>query len=193
MKKLTAEKCCQLLDSLNSNGMSILEGYYLEALEIALPILEQQERGGLVRVAFTGSGSLEAIKRGDEGFIWGSRADAHPIELFIHRRDLPCEKCHGTGEMDSGGTHPWGEQILVECDCKFEQQERGDGWIEWGGGECPVAPWEVVSVKHRNDKCTSPDGPAYQFDWSNYPSKFDTDIIAYRIIPGQPTNQNGEQ
>lgn len=45
MKKLTAEKCCQLLDSLNSNGMSILEGYYVEALEIALPILEQQERG----------------------------------------------------------------------------------------------------------------------------------------------------
>jgi len=44
MKKLTAEKCCQLLDSLNSNGMSILEGYYVEALEIALPILEQQER-----------------------------------------------------------------------------------------------------------------------------------------------------
>lgn len=45
MKKLTAEKCCQLLDTLNSNGMSILEGYYAEALEIALPILEQQERG----------------------------------------------------------------------------------------------------------------------------------------------------
>jgi len=45
MNKLTAEKCSQLLDSLNSNGMSILEGYYCEALEIALPILEQQERG----------------------------------------------------------------------------------------------------------------------------------------------------
>ena len=45
MKKLTAEKCCQLLDTLNSNGMSILEGYYAEALEIALPMLEQQERG----------------------------------------------------------------------------------------------------------------------------------------------------
>jgi len=76
----------------------------------------------------------------------------------------------------------------------LEQQERGDGgWIEWGGGECPVAPWEAVSVKHRNDKCTSPDGPAYQFDWSNYPSKFDTDIIAYRIIPERAINQNGEQ
>lgn len=44
MKKLTAEKCSQLLDSLNSNGMSILEGYYCEALEIALPILEQHEK-----------------------------------------------------------------------------------------------------------------------------------------------------
>lgn len=77
MKKLTAEKCRRLLDTLNSNRMSILEGYYAEALEIALPILEQQERG--------------------------------------------CQKCGGTGMADSGGTLPWGEQILVECDCKFEQ------------------------------------------------------------------------
>ena len=34
----------------------------------------------------------------------------------------PCEKCNGTGEMDSGGTKPWGDQILVECDCGLEQE-----------------------------------------------------------------------
>lgn len=76
----------------------------------------------------------------------------------------------------------------------LEQQERGEGgWIEWAGGDCPVAPWENVSVKHRNDKCISQDAPACNFDWSNYPSKFDSDIIAYRIIPERATNQNGEQ
>lgn len=57
MKKLTAEKCCQLLDSLNSNGMSILEGYYVEALEIALPILEQQDHEKSII-----AGQLEAVR-----------------------------------------------------------------------------------------------------------------------------------
>jgi hypothetical protein len=109
MKKLTAEKCRQLLDSLNSNGMSILEGYYVEALQIALPILEQQE-----------------------------------------------------------------------------QADRG--WIEWRGGECPVRPNLIVETKWDDgDIITQPAGKP---DW-----KHDSvvNIIAYRIIPEQTTNQNGEQ
>lgn len=109
MKKLTAEKCCQLLDSLNSNGMSILEGYYVEALEIALPMLEQQE--------------------------------------------------------------------------------RGDGWIEWGGGECPVEAQQSVEVKLRG--AIEKSDTASEFYWRHCQSR--GDIIAYRIIPEQPTNQNGEQ
>lgn len=75
MNKLTAEKCRQLLDSLNSNGMSILEGYYAEALEIALPILEQQERGdgwiewgGGKRPVISGK-QVEVKFRGGEGCI----------------------------------------------------------------------------------------------------------------------------
>jgi hypothetical protein len=109
MKKLTAEKCCQLLDSLNSNGMSILEGYYVEALEIALPILEQQE--------------------------------------------------------------------------------RGDGWIEWGGGDCPVADDQRVHVQFRDGEViNTASGNCIRWSHKGYPR----DIIAYRIIPEQPANQNGE-
>ncbi|KGD79782.1 hypothetical protein ID10_08760 [Pantoea agglomerans] len=114
MKKLTAEKCCQLLDSLNSNGMSILEGYYVEALEIALPILEQQERG--------------------------------------------------EGE-----------------------------WIHWNGGECPVNSQSIVDVRYRigNEDSSCIAGALW---WGRYPSREShADIIAYRITPEQPTNQNGEQ
>lgn len=29
-----------------------------------------------------------------------------------------CPKCGGTGLADSGGTHPWGEPIYIECDCR---------------------------------------------------------------------------
>lgn len=28
-----------------------------------------------------------------------------------------CEKCNGTGEMDTGGFTPWGAGINVTCDC----------------------------------------------------------------------------
>ena len=29
-----------------------------------------------------------------------------------------CKKCNDTGLEDTGATHPWGEHIMVECDCK---------------------------------------------------------------------------
>lgn len=28
-----------------------------------------------------------------------------------------CRECQGSGERDSGGTHPWGEAISLACDC----------------------------------------------------------------------------
>lgn len=31
--------------------------------------------------------------------------------------DPNCPDCHGTGERDSGGTHPWGAPAMVACDC----------------------------------------------------------------------------
>jgi len=48
MNKLTAEKCREMVNDMNIkrevNGLSIREVRYFEAPEIALPILEQQER-----------------------------------------------------------------------------------------------------------------------------------------------------
>lgn len=84
MKKLTAEKCRELLEEIKYNRENcFLSGKTKMLMDIAESvILEQQERR--------------------------------------------CQKCGGTGMADSGGTQPWGEQILVECDCKLEQQERGD-------------------------------------------------------------------
>ncbi|EPY7114609.1 hypothetical protein ACXEHT_005532 [Klebsiella variicola] len=31
-----------------------------------------------------------------------------------------CPKCNDTGLADSGGVQPWGEPILIECDCRAE-------------------------------------------------------------------------
>lgn len=32
-----------------------------------------------------------------------------------------CQKCNNTGMVDSGGAQPWGEPILIECDCVIEE------------------------------------------------------------------------
>lgn len=75
----------------------------------------------------------------------------------------------------------------------LEQQKRGDGWIEWEGGEQPVADDVTVKVTCRGGDRFGPDS-ASRFEWEHYtPGPDNYDIIRYRIIPEQPTNQNGEQ
>ncbi|WP_312759502.1 hypothetical protein [Pantoea brenneri] len=71
----------------------------------------------------------------------------------------------------------------------LEQQERGDGWIEWGGGDCPVERMAIVEVKFT--QTPQGEGIAHWWDWHH--EEGENNIIAYRIIPEQPTNQNGEQ
>lgn len=71
----------------------------------------------------------------------------------------------------------------------LEQQEQGDDWIKWGGGKRPVISGKQVEVKFRGGEgCIALSG---ELDWRDTESC--GDIIAYRIIPEQPTNQNGEQ
>lgn len=110
MKKLTAEKCAWIISQLKrADHMTQEDDYQLQALEIALPILEQQE--------------------------------------------------------------------------------RGDVWIEWPGGKRPVISGKQVEVKFRGGEgCIALSG---ELDWRDTQSC--GDIIAYRIIPEQSTNQNGEQ
>lgn len=45
-----------------------------------------------------------------------------------------CPKCKGTGLADSGGVQPWGEPILIECDCRIEEgimEESRKQFEEW--------------------------------------------------------------
>ena len=61
----------------------------------------------------------------------------------------------------------------------LEQQERGDDWIEWGGGECPVKGATLVDIKFRNGDIIRGYKPRH-LDW-----RLDGDIgdiIAYRVV-----------
>lgn len=46
--------------------------------------------------------------------------------------DPNCPECKGTGERDSGGTHPWGEPAMLPCDCRVP---------------APAVPDDVAKVK----------------------------------------------
>lgn len=47
-----------------------------------------------------------------------------------------CERCNGTGLEDSGAIRPWGEKILVECECRLKERDMDElrkqfeGWGE---------------------------------------------------------------
>lgn len=37
-----------------------------------------------------------------------------------------CERCNGSGFEDSGGVQPWGEPILVECECRLMERNMDE-------------------------------------------------------------------
>ena len=71
---------------------------------------------------------------------------------------------------------------------KIDEKPDTDGWIEWYGGECPVAKGTLVDVKFRNGRIedgtpAGEDNGGYSrmqaIDWSHH--GFQSDIIAYRL------------
>ena len=70
-----------------------------------------------------------------------------------------------------------------------------DGWIEWGGGECPVSPGIKVEVMHRIGSVSHGeslrDSGMLSSHWcydKNNPHKYD--ITAYRVFNQQSVNQS---
>lgn len=72
---------------------------------------------------------------------------------------------------------------------------KNDGWIEWGGGECPVKKGTLVDVRYRNSEepqdaigvpALSGNGTQYLF-WRR--DGFNGDIIAYRLHQPQEEKQ----
>lgn len=76
---------------------------------------------------------------------------------------------------------------------------KNEGWIEWGGGECPVPTGTLVDVRYRNGEENHHIGAGISFDdtgsnpdrnaedWNNDGSPFD--IISYRLHKPQQAEQ----
>lgn len=55
-----------------------------------------------------------------------------------------------------------------------------DDWIEWKGGECPVAANAIIQRKYRDGADGFMKAPAAYFRWTHLGE--DRDIIAYRVV-----------
>lgn len=86
MNKLNAEWCRNHIESMKANGLSLLEEKYLQALEIALPILEKQEKG-------------------DDGWIrWSGRV----IPNAVRGKQVEALYYNGSTECGYSGMFNWG-------------------------------------------------------------------------------------
>ena len=61
-----------------------------------------------------------------------------------------------------------------------EPHDTSDGWIEWGGGKCPVPIEFFVEVKIRDGRTDTSGVRANSFRWMHVGD--DGDIIAYRVV-----------
>lgn len=60
------------------------------------------------------------------------------------------------------------------------QNEPGDGWIDWAGGECPVRDSESVIVIFRDGDMADSSERAGNYAW-NHDGKI-SDIVSYRVV-----------
>jgi len=183
MNKLTAEKARYFIERINDVekefGLSIDRSYYRQALEIALPVLEQQESDGDIFIVMRNPGKVPDIKR-----PVGDVAD-YLLELYQHNPDSVCDVITYRFSGVSGQWVQDGREFLAMAGVVLEQQELGDGeWVDWVGGDCPI---NKVEVKRRDGQFRT--GSVVGFRWEHRQNDFD--IIAYRVV--QHELERGEE
>lgn len=106
---------------------------------------------------------------------------------------------NGTGHADAKikkydvVADDWDTAIITREQYEAALAAKNDGWIEWGGGKCPLHNGAIVDVKLRNgraeyaQKALSTEGYASYPFWRN--DGAGGDIIAYRLHQTQKTEQ----
>ena len=70
-------------------------------------------------------------------------------------------------------------ELLIELESHSKDQDQwGDGWVQWGGGECPVDLAKVVGVKLRDGTVYTRRADDFLWGHDGVPG----DIISYRVF-----------
>lgn len=89
--------------------------------------------------------------------------------------------------------HDYTTAIITREQYEAALAAKNYGWIEWGGGECPVEKGVLVDVKIRNGRTEYAQEALSAVSYASYPfwSKDDIsgDIIAYRLHKSQEAVQ----
>lgn len=107
---------------------------------------------------------------------------------------------NGTGHADAKikkydvVADDWDTAIITRDQYEAALAAKNDGWIDWGGGECPVSDSAIVEVRYRNGEVKAA-APADFYEWGHGRPHFVTtgrDIIAYRLHQPQESEQTKE-
>lgn len=129
---------------------------------IEILVQELPKRGGWPSLA-------KKIHQDYDGEVWGWIDEGDPLFIF-------------TLDQIATNARQQGKDETYENMVTREQYEaalaKNDGWIEWGGGECPVHESANVDIK-LEDGSEKSDAPASAFIWQHDDDV--TNIIAYRL------------
>lgn len=137
---------------------------------IDLLVKELPKRGGWPVSAIS-------IAQDSEGHAWGYNCEhltLQPHGLWRSKSgDAICTDGIKINEISSD----WDKTFITRA--QYESAlAASEGWIEWGGGECPVGRSSLVDLKFRNG-ATEFGYNASAYYWEN--ANLNTDIIAYRL------------
>lgn len=71
-----------------------------------------------------------------------------------------CERCNGSGFEDSGGVQPWGEPILVECECRLMERNMDES----------ITDEELSNLGFYSGEATRHPDPNYQLEFDKLAS-----------------------
>lgn len=86
----------------------------------------------------------------------------------------------------------WATAIITRKQYEAALAAKNDGWIDWGGGECPVDSDAIVDVKLKNGvQITDGETSAAAYYWDHMNQR--GDIIAYRLHKPQEATQADDE
>lgn len=159
MNKLNAEWCRNHIESMKANGLSLLEEKYLQALEIALTVLEQKD---------VDSEAL-AVSREIMKIMYSPMPSGGSVQLMAQVQCLV---------IDAMKVARGDKSLSLQPQTDTTPQIDNDGWIDWkGNGPTIAILCKTVEVRFQDNDTDA--GPSRHFYWG---SNCGNRIIAYRVI-----------